>query len=146
MEVGAFGGDFDFQKVSIEHQHYRKAGDHDQVWALRGMYGYGRGDLTEFNQFRLGGQGSLRGYRDDQFRGDRMILGSLEYRFPLHKKVQGALFADFGGVWDTGLRPRNLKGSVGFGIALNTPMGPLRLDYGRGSQGGRFHFSVGTSF
>ena len=146
LEVGAFGGDFNFQKASIEHQHYRPAGDHNQVWAARAMYGYGRGDLTEFNQFRLGGQGSLRGYRDDQFRGNRMILGSLEYRFPLHKRVQGALFADFGGVWDTGLRPRNLKGSYGIGLALNTPMGPMRLDYGRGSQGGRFHFSVGTSF
>ena len=146
LEVGAFGGDFDYQKASIEHQHYRIAGDHDQVWAFRGMYGYGRGDLTEFNKFRLGGQGSLRGYRDDQFRGDRMILGSIEYRFPLAKKIQGALFTDFGGVWDTGLRPRNLKGSIGFGISLNTPMGPFRLDYGRGSQGGRFHFSVGTSF
>ena len=146
LEVGGLGGDFNFQKVSIDHQHYRQAGDHDQVWAFRGMYGYGRGDLTEFNQFRLGGQGSLRGYRDDQFRGNRMILGSIEYRFPLYRKIQGALFADFGGVWDTGLRPRNMKGSVGFGLALNTPMGPLRLDYGRGSQGGRFHFTVGTSF
>ena len=146
LEIGAFGGDFDFQKASIEHQHYRVAGDHNQVWAFRGMYGYGRGDLTEFNQFRLGGQGSLRGYRDDQFRGNRMALGSIEYRFPLAKKIQGALFTDFGGVWDTGLRPRNLKGSVGIGVSLNTPMGPLRLDYGRGSQGGRFHFTVGTSF
>ena len=102
--------------------------------------------MTEFNQFRLGGQGSLRGYRDDQFRGNRLLLGSLEYRFPLYKKIQGALFTDFGGVWDTGLRPRNMKGSIGFGVSMNTPMGPLRLDYGRGSQGGRFHFTVGTSF
>ena len=146
LEVGNFGGDFNFQKASVEHQHYQKAGDHDQIWALRGMVGYARGDMTEFNQFRLGGQGSLRGYRDDQFRGNRLLLGSVEYRFPLHKRVQGALFADFGGVWDTGFRPRNFKGALGVGLAVNTPMGPLRLDYGRGSQGGRFHFTVGTSF
>ena len=143
---GILGGDFHFQKASIEHQFYTKAGDHSQVWALRAMYGYGRGDLTEFNQFRLGGQGSLRGYRDDQFRGDRMILGTLEYRFPLSRKIQGAIFTDWGSAWDTGLKPKNVKGSVGVGVALNTPFGPLRLDYGRGSQGGRFHFSVGTSF
>lgn len=147
LEVGGLlGGDFNYQKASIEHQHYIKAGDHSQVWALRGMYGYGRGDLTEFNQFRLGGQGSLRGYRDDQFRGYRMILGTLEYRFPLAKKIQGALFTDWGGVWNTGFKPENIKGSIGLGLALNTPMGPFRLDYGRGSQGGRFHFSIGTSF
>ena len=146
LEIGSFGGDFNYQKLSLDHQSYRKAGDHDQVWAIRGMVGYARGDMTEFNQFRLGGQGSLRGYRDDQFRGNRMILGTIEYRFPLAKKIQGAIFADFGSAWDTGFRPKNLKGSIGVGVALNTPMGPLRLDYGRGSQGGRFHFSVGTSF
>ncbi|MBE8952104.1 MAG: BamA/TamA family outer membrane protein, partial [Quinella sp. 1Q7] len=146
LEVGAFGGDFDYQKLSLDHQNYRKAGDHDQVWAIRGMIGYGRGDMTEFNQFRVGGQGSLRGYRDDQFRGNRMMLGSIEYRFPLYKRVQGALFTDFGSAWNGGFRPRDFKASIGLGVALNTPMGPLRLDYGRGSQGGRFHFSVGTSF
>ena len=37
-------------------------------------------------------------------------------------------------------------GSVGVGVSLNTPLGPLRLDYGRGKQGGRFHFNVGGSF
>ena len=146
LEVGAFGGDFNFQKVSIEHQNYRKAGNHNQVWAIRGMAGYGRGDMTEFNQFRLGGQGTLRGYRDDQFRGNRALFGSIEYRFPLHKRVQGALFTDFGGAWNSGFRPKNFHGSVGIGISLNTPMGPLRFDYGRGSQGGRFHFTMGTSF
>lgn len=146
LEVGGLGGDFSFQKVSLDHQNYRKAGDHDQVWAMRGAIGYGRGELTEFNQFRVGGQGSLRGYRDDQFRGNRMLLGSLEYRFPLAKKIQGAIFTDFGSAWFDGFRPRDFKASVGLGVALNTPMGPLRLDYGRGSQGGRFHFSVGTSF
>ena len=143
---GILGGDFTYQKFSIEHQHYMKAGDHNQVWAFRGMAGYGRGDMTEFNQFRIGGQGSLRGYRDDQFRGNRMILGSLEYRFPIAKKVQGAIFTDWGGAWNNGLKPRGVKGSFGIGVALNTPMGPMRLDYGRGSQGGRFHFSIGTSF
>ena len=143
---GLWGGDFKFQKASIDHEFYKRAGDHDQIWAMRAAYGFGRGDMTEFNQFRLGGQGSLRGYRDDQFRGDRMFLGSIEYRFPLAKKIQGAFFADWGGAWNNGVFPKNMKGALGFGVALNTPMGPLRLDYGRGSQGGRFHFSVGGMF
>ncbi|MCR5834215.1 MAG: BamA/TamA family outer membrane protein [Selenomonadaceae bacterium] len=146
LEVGAFGGDFDFQKISIDHQNYQKAGDHDQVWAIRGMAGYAHGELTEFNMFRVGGQNSLRGYRDDQFRGSRMLLGSIEYRFPLAKKIQGSIFTDFGYAWDGGFKFKDMKASIGVGVALNTPMGPLRLDYGRGSQGGRFHFSVGTSF
>lgn len=145
---GLLGGDFNFQKFLIDHQQYYKAGNHSQVWMLRGAYGLGYGDMTEFNQFRVGGQGSLRGYRDDQFRGDRMVLATLEYRFPLSRKVQGILFTDGGGAWNNGFFPSggDIYGSVGLGVALNTPFGPLRLDYGRGSQGGRFHFNVGGSF
>ncbi len=144
---GVLGGDFDFQKYQIEHQQFWKAG-HAQVWAAKAAYGVGYGDLTEFNQYRVGGQSSLRGYRDDQFRGSHMTLGTIEYRFPLASKVQGILFTDWGGAWANGFMPHggDIYGSIGTGVALNTPLGPLRLDYGRGSQGGRFHFSVGGGF
>lgn len=142
---GWLGGDFDFQKFSIDHQRFFKAG-HAQVWALRTKGGIGFGDISEFNQYRIGGQDTLRGYREDQFRGDRMLLGTLEYRFPIFSKVQGALFTDWGSAWDTGFKPDEFHGSVGVGIALTTPLGPLRLDYGKGSQGGRVHFSVGGAF
>ena len=149
VEIGGIlGGDFSFQKASIDNQHFFKAGNHDQVWAWRGSYGWGRGDMTEFNQFRVGGQNSLRGYRDDQFRGNRMFLATLEYRFPIVKRVQGILFTDWGGAWNSRFLPKgaDIYGSLGFGVALNTPFGPFRLDYGRGKQGGRFHFSMGGSF
>ena len=145
---GLLGGDFKFQKFDIEHQQFLKAGDHSQVWAFKTAYGWGHGELTEFNKFRVGGQSTLRGYRDDQFRGDRMALATLEYRFPLAKKVQGIIFTDWGGTWDNGFFPKggSIYGSGGIGVALNTPLGPLRLDYGRGSQGGRFHFNIGGGF
>ena len=142
---GLLGGDFTFQKYSIDHQRFFKAG-HAQVWALRTKGGVGFGDISEFNQFRVGGQDTLRGYREAQFRGEKMLLGTLEYRFPLVSKVQGALFTDWGSAWNTGFEPEEFHGSAGFGIALNTPLGPLRFDYGRGSQGGRLHFSVGGTF
>ncbi len=138
-------GDFNFQKVTLDEQHYYPVG-HAQVFASRYRLGVGRGDISEFNQYRLGGQNSIRGYRDDQFRGNRMFAGTLEYRFPLHKKVQGAIFTDFGNAWNDGFNPHHIYASIGFGVALNTPLGPLRLDYGRGSQGGRVHFSVGGTF
>ena len=145
---GLLGGDFKFQKYDINHQQFFRAGNHSQVWAFKTAYGYGHGDLTEFNQFRVGGQNTLRGYRDDQFRGNRMALMTLEYRFPLAKKVQGIIFTDWGGTWDSGFFPKggSIYGSGGLGVALNTPLGPLRLDYGRGSQGGRFHFNIGGGF
>lgn len=144
-EIAGFGGDFDFQKFSIEDQRYFKVG-HAQVVAVRGMAGVGTGDMSYFNKFRLGGQTTLRGYREDQFRGRKMGLLSAEYRFPIAKQVQGAIFTDWGAAWDDDYWPDTFKGSVGVGVSLNTPLGPLRLDYGRGSDGGRIHFSVGGSF
>ncbi len=145
-ELAGLGGDFTFQKYTLNDQHYFKVG-HAQVVAVRAQYGIGNGEISEFNQYRIGGQDTLRGYRDYQFRGDRVMLGTLEYRFPLFSKVQGAIFTDWGAVWDSGFLPDNgFHGSFGVGFSLNTPLGPIRLDYGRGSQGGRVHFSVGGVF
>lgn len=144
-EFAGFGGDFDFQKYTVDGQRYIRAG-RSQVFALRARYGVGTGDISEFNQYRIGGQGSLRGYREDQFRGDREFRGTVEYRFPVVKKVQGALFTDWGGAWDSGLTPDDLHASVGVGISLTTPIGPLRFDYGWGEDGGRVHFNVGSTF
>lgn len=144
-EFAGFGGDFDFQKYTVDGQRYIRAG-RAQVFALRARYGVGTGDISEFNQYRIGGQGSLRGYREDQFRGDREFLGTIEYRFPVVKKVQGAVFTDWGGAWDSGLTPDDMHGSIGVGISLTTPIGPLRFDYGWGDDGGRVHFSVGSTF
>ncbi|TYZ24173.1 outer membrane protein assembly factor [Selenomonas ruminis] len=146
-EVAGLGADFDFQKMTIEDQRYIKVG-HAQVLAMRGQYGAGRGHISEFNLYKVGGQSSLRGYREDQFRGTRMALATLEYRFPIVSKVQGALFTDWGGAWYNDWVPGadDIQGSVGVGLSLNTPIGPLRLDYGRGKNGGRVHFTVGGTF
>ncbi len=146
-EVAGLGADFDFQKGTIEDQRYFKVG-HAQVVALRGQYGLGRGHISEFNLYKVGGQNSLRGYREDQFRGTRMGLATVEYRFPIVTKVQGAIFTDWASAWSKDFLPEksDIHGSIGVGLGLNTPIGPLRLDYGRGSQGGRVHFSVGGTF
>ena len=144
-EFAGLGGDFSYQKYTAGDAHYLKAG-RSQVFVLRAQYGISKGTMSEYSQFRVGGQDTIRGYREDQFRGTRMALLSAEYRFPIVSKVTGALFADYGGAWSSGFMPENLHASVGVGLGLNTPIGPLRLDYGRGSQGGRVHFRVGGTF
>mgnify|MGYP001026263571 CR=1 FL=1 len=98
----------------------------------------------------MGGSDTLRGYEDDQFRGNSMLKATLEYRFPIVKKVQGVLFTDNGYAWDKrhedefdmGL----LKNSYGVGLRINSPLGPVKLDYGYGEDGGKFHFSFGGQF
>ena len=144
-EIAGLGGDFSYQKYTVEDQRYRKVG-HAQVIALRGMYGHSGQQLPESAKYKLGGQDTLRGYRDDMFRDNSMFLRTIEYRFPVISKVQGALFTDFGGVWNSGWMPENMHSSIGFGLQIQTPVGPMRVDLAHGSQGNRVHFTVGTTF
>lgn len=141
-----FGGDFDFNKYTAETRNYFKVG-HDQVLALRLMSGYATGHLPESGQFALGGTDTLRGYEDDEFKGDKMLAMTAEYRFPLAKKVQGVFFTDAGKTWnEESYNLSDLKASVGVGVRISTPIGPIKLDYGKGSEGGRTHFSFGGQF
>lgn len=154
MEYAGLGGDFDYMKFTLGGQKYYKVG-HAQVIALRATAGYAtKDDMPEAALFDVGGQNSLRGYRDGQFTGRKMLMGTMEYRFPLANKIQGALFADVGdawsgknwGPWNSVEDSLNLHAGAGIGVQMQTPIGALRLDYGWGEDGGRLHFNVGGSF
>ncbi|HBS59994.1 MAG TPA: outer membrane protein assembly factor, partial [Firmicutes bacterium] len=93
----------------------------------------------------VGGSNTLRGYEEDQFEGSKMLIGSAEYRFPLGNKIQGVGFVDAGQASDS-FSLSEVKSSVGLGVRINTPIGPLRLDYGVGEEGGKLHFAIGSSF
>ena len=145
------GGDYDFYKFTAEGRFYKALGN-GHILALRLMGGYIDGDVSYGNLFDLGGSDTLRGYEDDQFKGKKMYAATLEYRFPIAKKVQGDLFTDAGSTWgiDEGKIPwytddDSLNWSVGVGIRLQTPIGPIRLDYGHGDRN-KFNFSFGTQF
>jgi outer membrane protein insertion porin family len=132
------------------------------VLALRLMGGLSSGKLPYFEQFFIGGADSLRGYLEDRFWGDKMFLASGEFRYPLASSLVGVAFADLGDAWassqnfefsDPTLQTRyeqhpnfSPRYGVGFGIRVVTPLGPLRLDYAYGQEGGRTHFSIGHSF
>ena len=147
--AGGLGGDFDFTKFTADWRYYYRAGG-ESVWALNLGLGYYDCDMTVFKRLYMGGSDTLRGYEDDQFRGNSMVKATLEYRFPIVKKVQGVLFTDNGYAWDKrheddfdfGL----LKNSYGVGLRINSPLGPVKLDYGYGEDGGKFHFSFGGQF
>jgi len=142
----ALGGDFNYNKYTAETRNYLKVG-RSQIIALRGMLGYAEGNMPENGQFAVGGADSLRGFRDDQFKGDKMLAASAEYRFPVAKKVEGVVFTDIGKAWDgEGYKLNDLEASVGVGLRVSTPIGPIRIDYAQGSQGGRSHFSFGGQF
>ncbi len=149
IEWAGLGGDFDFTKFTADYRYYYRAGG-ESVWALNLGAGYADGDMPLSQRFSMGGSDTLRGYEDDQFRGNSMLRATLEYRFPIVKKVQGVLFTDNGYAWDKrhedefdlGL----IKNSFGVGLRINSPLGPVKLDYGYGEDGGKFHFSFGGQF
>ena len=145
------GGDYDFYKFTTEGRFYKGLGN-GHILALRLMGGYIDGNVSYGNLFNLGGSNTLRGYEDDQFKGKKMYAATLEYRFPIAKKVQGVVFTDVGSTWglDSSRIPwykddDSLNWSAGVGLRLQTPIGPIRLDYGHGDKN-KFHFSFGTQF
>jgi outer membrane protein insertion porin family len=90
-------------------------------------------------------------YPLNYFQGANTAIGSIEYRFPIFNIVAGVLFADSGMFWDSSLNDEYgnflLHSGYGAGLRLNTPLGPIRLDYGMsGIEPGQFHFSIGQKF
>ena len=145
------GGDYDFYKLTAEGRFYKKLGN-GHVLALRLMGGYMSGDAPYTQLFSLGGADTLRGYEDDQFKGRNMYEATLEYRFPIVKKVEGVVFTDMGNAWNVDksripwyMDDNSIHASVGVEIRLQTPIGPIRLDFGHGDEN-KFHFSFGTQF
>ncbi|MHB1456730.1 MAG: BamA/TamA family outer membrane protein, partial [Armatimonadota bacterium] len=142
-----------------------------KVLALRLMSGNLSGNVPFFEQYFLGGAESLRGYKEDRFWGKSMLLASAELRIPVAQSLIGVIFADAGDAWgarDIYRDPdnpaiegdpfkkllinqpqhENFSPSIGYGLGIRvaTPIGPLRLDYGFGSEGPRAHFSIGHVF
>ena len=64
--------------------------------------------------------------------GAGMLLASTEWRFPVYGPFGGNVFIDGGNVWQS-WRQINVGGmrwGAGLGVRVDTPVGPLRLEYG----------------
>lgn len=149
FEWAGLGGDFRFEKVTVDYRYYLKAGGQN-VLAFNFGAGYAWGNMPLSQRFSMGGADTLRGYEDDQFRGNSMLRATMEYRVPIVKKVQGVLFVDSGYAWDkrdeTMFDLGLIKVGYGLGVRINSPLGPIKLDYGIGENQNKFHFSFGGQF
>ncbi|MBD2605752.1 BamA/TamA family outer membrane protein [Scytonema hofmannii FACHB-248] len=112
------------------------------------------GDLPPYEAFTLGGSNSVRGYQEGGLGSGRTyIQASAEYRFPIFSVVSGALFFDIGSDFGSNTKPSevlNKNGSgygYGLGLRVQSPLGPIRIDYGINGDGdNRINFGIGERF
>ncbi len=144
---GFLGGDVDFTKFSTELRAYLRQGNFWRlpILALRIRYRWGE-DLPLDEEFYVGGQDTLRGYEQNEFRSSRVLLGSMEFRMPLTENSLAYLFADAGKIWDSSSMDE-YKVGYGFGLKFNLPIGIIRLDYGIGeNEEPQIYFGMGDVF
>jgi hypothetical protein len=93
----------------------------------------------------LGGNDTLRGFREYRFRGPHAILAQAEYRWEVWSGFDAAFFFDSGKVADrrADLNFEKLQTDYGFGFRFNTDSAViLRVDAGFGSRDGKHLYIV----
>jgi outer membrane protein insertion porin family len=117
-----------------------------------------------FDRYFIGGSRTVRGFAyngigphdgAEPIGGRTMGYGNAELSFPIIDRIRGAVFFDTGfnndGVFDYSFA--DYEAAVGFGLRLNLPIGPLRMDFGFpvvhdsfSNQFMKFNFDVGYQF
>jgi outer membrane protein insertion porin family len=169
---GPFGGDKDFLKFFGRASHYFPM-FRGSVLELRARVAladaYGNSDSVPiYERYFAGGAYTIRGYSErkigpidpvskDPLGGESMVIGNVEYAYPIFNFLKIAAFYDTGNVWSklSDIGSGGFKSGAGLGVRIKTPIGPVMLDYGipfdkepgeddKGS--GRFHFSMSHGF
>lgn len=164
------GGDVTFNKYLATSAWYFPL-PWKTVFLAQGRWGYVKkrsgGKLPIYQKFRTGGINTVRGFdfgsispkdpaTGDRIGGEKMMIYNLEYRFPLIKEqgVVGLVFFDAGNVYtkDESYAFSGIRRSAGCGIRWYSPIGPLRLEYGKkldqkeDESSGEYEFTVGGIF
>lgn len=140
-----------FSKYSFDFNQFFRVADKQTIGFHSGL-GLGFGDIPIGEVYWIGGANTVRGYSPyESHSGTRQLLTNLEYRYTVNETFQAVLFFDWGDAWNSGgINPNDFLVGRGFGVRLNTPMGPIRLDYGvaggKSLGEGITHFSIGQAF
>ena len=163
-----FLSETDFLKLSFYGNFFHKITEGIVFAAsLRGGFAQGFFETNELpivERFFLGGSTTVRGYAQDTLGpkgsdgnptgGNAFLMENLELRTSLGKGIGLVAFVDGGNVWqkinEIGLT--DIKYTAGLGLRYDTPVGPVRVDYGAklqretGESSGELHFSIGHAF
>jgi outer membrane protein insertion porin family len=171
VALKALGGNAQFWRLYGEYQRYTKLPKAHQVtyaavvkFGVEDPFG-GESRIPISERFFSGGARTLRGFefeqagpRDPVFNnpvgGRVLFVMNNELRFPLVWKFGGAAFSDTGNVFRRfrDVKLRNVSETVGAGLRFQTPVGPVRVDFGYllnpppGVPRSAFHFSFGEAF
>jgi len=115
------------------------------------------GELPPYEAFCMGGTSSIRGWGSCDLAVSRSFVeGTAEYRFPVWRMISGALFVDGG--TDLGsqkevpgkpgklLQKSGSGFSLGGGVGVKTPIGPLRLDVASKDFSGDWRYTLGVGW
>lgn len=116
-----------------------------------------QGDFIEQSDyFKLGGNSTLRGYREEQFRGNRVAWSNIEYRYLISRRSYLFAFFDSGYYLVNGDESKKIvetsafKNGYGFGMSFETGIGLLSVSYalasGEGFSDGKIHFGIINQF
>jgi hypothetical protein len=146
---GPDAGKYSFQRYELEVGQFIPVVRGAGLLALRAWAVFSdpaHGHVVPFYMLpSLGGQNTLRGYRDYRFHDRDLLAFSAESRWALTTHVDGAVFLDAGTVAprvvDFRLSP--LKTSYGVGVRVHTRTTTLgRFDVGHSREGWRFLFKL----
>jgi len=115
------------------------------------------GELPPYEAFCMGGTSSVRGWGScDLAVSKSFVEGTAEYRFPVWRMISGALFfdagSDLGSQKDVPGKPGKLLRksgsgySLGGGVGIKTPIGPLRLDVASKDLSGDWRYTLGVGW
>ncbi|HSL89566.1 MAG TPA: BamA/TamA family outer membrane protein [Ignavibacteriaceae bacterium] len=125
------------------------------AFGLNGMELRGS-DFENSDLFRLGGTMSLRGYREQQFLGNRIFWSNFEFRSLLTQRSYAFLFFDTGYYLRNEeperliLKQEEFKIGYGLGLSLETGLGILAVSFALGQgdsfSDGKIHFGIINEF
>jgi outer membrane translocation and assembly module TamA len=145
---------YTFNRVNVDVQHAVSFFSERRIFVGRAVVTHtdvGAGQQVPFYLMpTLGGNDTLRGFREYRFRGPDALLLQGEYRFEIWSGLYGALFYDTGKVaqrWRD-LNLDHLEHDYGIGFRYNTDNGVvMRFDTAFGSRDGKhFYIAVGERF
>lgn len=169
IETGYAGGykSGSFSNATLELRKYHRGFWKKNFFAYRVVGGIMTDSTKEGQRFWVGGGNTLRGYDGGTFRGTQKIVATIENRTQINDILGIVFFADAGRAWkQNGRDPaygndekfsKGIATTAGVGLRLNTPMGPLRFDFGwpvgtnqdkynKDDKGMKFYFNMGQSF